>query len=493
MPEPYNYATPTEAYRRSLPPGHLEEFRIDAVDYLGIPIVNVDLHADDGIHANGIGYGRTEAAARLGAYGELCEERHTLAGFEQLPQRQGTYRQLVGELGAEHVVDPLTLVLEAGSPYDADYPLRWVPVRRLTDDAECWMPAEFVACTVSQVNYPERLVTAIRNGSGAGDTEVRALLHGTLELLQRDGNADCFRALDRGLVIDPSTLPEDCRALIAELAERGLHVTCKLARVTCGCVSVYAVGDDRTADGFPLSVTATGEGADTDYRAALLKAITECASSHTRKRFNNVPWELKTEGLPAGFRERRLSEVDLVTEEPRALRAMVGWLEGTREDLREELSDNVFLERQRIDCRELPARSFPNLEEQWAFVREQLAAEGLTPYVFRSSTTGGHCHVVKVIVPGIEQELGSYHRLGERGVRRLLDRTDVQLIARKAGPGRDRVLLTPAAEARLGGPVWLETARLDALVEPVYALYREPGAFAARHAIDTNYFATPTV
>jgi hypothetical protein len=29
-------------------------------------------------------------------------------------------------------------------------------------------------------------------------------------------------------------------------------------------------------------------------------------------------------------------------------------------------------------------------------------------------------------------------------------------------------------------------------VDPVYALYREPTAHAARHAIDTNYFAQST-
>ncbi|WP_116127748.1 YcaO-like family protein [Lewinella sp. IMCC34183] len=488
MPNTYDYATPTEMYRSSLPAGELQEFRIDPVDYLGIPIINVDFHGADGINANGIGYGRSLPAARLGGYGELCEEYHTLAGFEQLLMREGSYRELVAALGEDRVVDPLTLVLSAGSPYHADYPLRWSPVERLTDGETCWVPAEFVACTNGQVDYPNRLITAIRNGSGAGDTEVRALLHGTLELLQRDGNADCFRALDRGLVIDPATLPEDCRALIRELADRGLHVTCKLARVTCGCVSVYAVGDDRTDDGFPLGVTATGEGADTDYRVALLKAITECASSHTRKRFDNVPWPKKEATIPPGFRERQLGMLDLDTEEPRALRAMVDWLNEGRAALRDKLDDNVFLHRETIDCRDLPAHSFADQSAQWAYVMDQLAQEGLTPYVFRSPTTGGRCHVTKVIVPGIEQELGSYHRLGERGVRRLLERDDITLIAREDGPGRKQVRLTAAAEKRLGGPVWLETDRLDARIEPVYALYREPSAHAARYAIDSGYF-----
>ena len=337
-----------DGYRKSLPEGKLEEFRIDPVDYLGIPIMNVDLYAEDGVHSNGIGYGQTEEQARLGAYGELCEERHTIVGFAGLPTEVGSYLEMSAKFGEDYVIDPLTLVLEAGSPYDENYELRWSPVHRLEDNEACWVPSSFVSCSNSQVDYPNRLTTAIRNGSGAGDTEVRALLHGTLELLQRDGNADCFRALDRGLVIDPATLPEDCKSMIAELAGKGLHVTCKLARVTCGCVSVYAVGDDRTDDELPIGVTATGEGCDTDYGKALLKAITECASSHSRKRFNNIGWEHKEHLVPDGHKERALNALDLGKEEPRALEAMVGWLTGTREALRTKLADNVFLENERI-------------------------------------------------------------------------------------------------------------------------------------------------
>ena len=486
----YDYQTPTDKYRRSLPEGLIEEFRIDPCDYLGVPIVSVDLRLEGLEFYNGIGYGRTEEAARLGAYGELCEECHTIRGFAALPQETGSYNELVARFGKDHVVDPLTLVLSAGDPYTADMELRWSPVEKLGVEGQHWVPSSFVACSNSQVDYPNRLSTAIRNGSGAGDTEVRALLHGTLELLQRDGNADCFRALDRGLVIDHDTLPEDCKQQIAEMAKRGLHITCKLARVTCGCVSIYAVGDDRTDDNLAVGVTATGEGADTDYRVALRKAITECASSHSRKRFNNLPWSEKEHLTPDGYRQRREDEITLEKEEQRALRAMVDWLEGGRDALREKLADNVFLKRETIDARTLPANSFDSLEEQWAFVKEQLHKEGLTDiYVFRSTTTGGHCHVVKVIAPGIEQELGSYHRLGERGVWRLLEREDIRLIAREAGAGRRRVRLTAAAEDRLGGPVWLETDRLDRLIEPVYALYREPTSFAARMAIDRNYFA----
>ena len=475
------------AYRASLPPGTFSEFRIDPVDYLGVPIVNVDLFTPEGGHFNGIGYGPDEDSATLGAYGELCEEAHLINAFEQLTVVTASYRKMWDDYGPDRVIDPLTMVLSAGSPYTVDTELRWVEIERLRDGQPTWCVADFVATTNSQVDYPNRLATAIRNGSGAGDTETRAILHGLLELLQRDGNADCFRALDRGIVLDPATLPADVKELMATLRERGLHVTAKLARVTCGCPSVYAVGDDRTADDFPLGVTATGEGCDTSYAVALRKAVLECASSHSRKRFNNLPWERKESVLPAGFRQTVTESMDLAKEEPRALDAMLGWVNGTRAELRDKLADNVFLKRSTLDARTLPDLQTEDLEEKLTYVLNHFRAEGLEPYVFRARTTGGHCHTVKMIVPGIEQELGSYHRIGRRNVERLLAREEPRLIAREAGPGRKRILLTREDEATVGGPVWLEAARLDALVEPVYSLYREPSGHAVVYAGEVGY------
>ena len=48
-----------------------------------------------------------------------------------------------------------------------------------------------------------------------------------------------------------------------------------------------------------------------------------------------------------------------------------------------------------------------------------------------------------------------------------------------APEGARRVLLAPDAEARLGGPAWLDWAGVERVVGPLYALYREPGRHAA--------------
>ena len=483
-----------DAYRAALPEGQLIQFRIDPIDYLGAPIVSIDLLVKDEASKvraayNGIGYGADETAATLGAYGELAEETHLEESFNKLRLEEGSYAEMTACHGADVVIDPLEMVLPAGSPYTPDYPLKWAPITRLHDGATVWCPAGFVACNKGMLpDYPNLLTTSIRNGSGAGDTLERALLHGALELLQRDGNADCFRALDRGKVIDRATLPQDIQDLLDDFAAKGLHILPKLARVTCGVPSIYAAGDDRSADTFPIGVTSTGEGADPDYRRALRKAIHEVASSHSRKRFNNLPLERKRHLLPGGYAEKIQSTIDLKSEEQRALRGMVEWLQLERSELRALLDDNVFLEKEQIDAATLPTFDSTDIAEQWEFVRGQLEKEGLTPYVFRATTTGGHCEAVKLIVPGIEQEFGSYHRAGYRGVERLLAEDPFGLLHREAGEGRQPILLTETHNTRLGGPFYLDTARIDALIDPVYPLYREPTSHAAAMALASDYF-----
>jgi ribosomal protein S12 methylthiotransferase accessory factor len=45
------------------------------------------------------------------------------------------------------------------------------------------------------------------------------------------------------------------------------------------------------------------------------------------------------------------------------------------------------------------------------------------------------------------------------------------------------VHLTPAAEERLGGPAWLDVAGLEALVDGLLPLYREPSRHSAQLAL----------
>ncbi len=108
---------------------------------------------------------------------------------------------------------------------------------------------------------------------------------------------------------------------------------------------------------------------------------------------------------------------------------------------------------------------------------------------------------VKVLVPGLEVEQMSYRRIGERGVRDLMDRGVDWVGVGRAGVGRAgvgragedkvpagalRLPLLPEAEERLGGPAWLDPAGQDAAVGPFYALYREPNTHAVQLALNAE-------
>ena len=97
----------------------------------------------------------------------------------------------------------------------------------------------------------------------------------------------------------------------------------------------------------------------------------------------------------------------------------------------------------------------------------------------RTTPDGAPVHAVKAVVPGLEVETLSYLRIGERVLRRLLDRGS-DLVGLGAPTTADQlpVVLTPEATERVGGPAWLDRAAVERTVGELYPLYREP----TRHA-----------
>ena len=174
---------PAERYLASFPAGQVREFPVRGLDPVDVALHSAALPAS-AAHpgGSGLGYGPTPAAARVGALGEMAEmalSTRALAGRERV---EGSYAELVRTRGAHRVQDPRTLCLEAGSAYADDLPLRWLPARRLRDDAPVWVPVELLASRpvdVAHVPGP-RLTTVITNGLGAGLDPDRALSHGEL-------------------------------------------------------------------------------------------------------------------------------------------------------------------------------------------------------------------------------------------------------------------------------------------------------------------------
>lgn len=476
-------------FRAALPPGQLDVFRIDPLDRIGVPVVQATFIADDDPSPyTGFGYGLSVIEAEVGAVAELCEEVYIGRALAALPLLTGSYAALSLDRGPEAILDPLTLGLPAGSPYTAETELDWVTVRRLRDGQPTLCPVEWIAAYPSQLPPGRtRLVTAITNGLGAGSSIEMAIAHGLLELHQRDGNVVSFRALDQGIVIDPNRIEDPAsRDLLARLHANGLEPKIKLADTGFGMTNLYVVGNDPSGAPQPICVTACGEAVHPDRERALRKALLEFIGSRSRKVATHGPVAVIASVAPRSFVQSNLAAVDLSHEEPRALEAMVDWLSRDAADLRQALSTSVLSERRRVAFTSLPTvepDSVADAADRLRLIVERLAGAGLDAfYLDATPDPDGWLKVVKTVVPGLESETMSYHRIGERGVRRLEARHD-PLLLREPREGAKRIRLTDAAEQRLGGPAWFDAAGADAIVGRLYPLYREPGNFSARVAM----------
>ena len=224
-----------------------------------------------------------------------------------LPRVEASFAELVRTEGAGRVQDPRTLALEAGSPYDHDRLLQWLPMTRLRDGESVLVPAELMASSPATCRALRRpggwLTTVISNGQGAAFDADRAVVHAVLEVLQRDGNATAFRAMDRGVVVDLDGLARpDALALLARLDAAG-H---RRRRSSCehgpGRRGVYVVGCSRDAsEPVPIMATASGEAAHPDRDAAVRKALHEFAAARGRKAFMHGPLDVVARATPPGY------------------------------------------------------------------------------------------------------------------------------------------------------------------------------------------------
>ena len=454
-------------YRSALPAGTVDEFPLAGLDRVGLPIWSATLHGSPSFA--GSGYGGSNAEALAGTYGELTEEWRSWAALHDRPRVAASYAELVRRRGPDRVQDPRTLALPAGCDYTDERPLHWLPMTRLRDGEEVLVPAEFVASSPYDLGGDPPpggwLTVPVTNGLGAGLDPDRALRHALLEIVQRDGNGLTFRALDRGVLLDLAgvTDPVTLDAL-ARLRAAGVEPLAKLAAVDLGVPVVHVVG--MAPDDGVLAATACGEAADPDRERALRKAVLEFAAARARKLLTHGPLADVAAVAPPGYLDRALAGVSVAAQEPRVLAAMVGWLRGGLEPVRPALDATVLSRRSTVPFADLPSGP-------------ELSLDGFDVLVADLSTE--RVSAVKALVPGLEVETVAYGRIGERGVRRLLELGRDDLVGIGAGPAR--VHLTAAAEDRLGGPAWLDRAAVDRVVGPLLPLYREPGRHAAQLAL----------
>ncbi len=473
----------SERYLASFPP-EVVEFPILGLDILDVPVHSAVLttssrHPGGG----GLGYGATAEQARTGALGEMAEMALSVRAHQRAERIQASYAELLLKEGTARVQDPRMLCLEAGSDYDEERVLQWLPMTRLRDGEPVLVPAEFVASTPDDLPGDPTaggwLITIITNGQGAAFDPEAAVAHALLEVLQRDGNATAFRAMDRGVALDLHGLRDpDALHLLTLLDAAGIDVVVKLASTDFGVVDVYAVGCSRDGtEPAAVMATACGEAAHPDRDSAVRKALYEFAAARTRKAFMHGPLDLVRRATPPGYLDEWLEghPPERLVEEDRALAAMLSWARRDTPTLVELLAGRVLARRSTVRLVDLPTWNGNDLHAQLV---GGLHDAGLDVLV-ELQPSAGEAVAAKVLVPGLEVETMSYGRIGERGVRRLLDGDD-GLVAVGPDPGGwAQVHLTVDAQQRLGGPAWFDRAGAQRRVGELYPLYREPG----RHVV----------
>ena len=477
-------------YKNALPAAPVYEIPLTGLDYLGVPVWSLAQWLPGGL-STGTGYGATDAQARIGAYGEITEETFVNLYLTQMPRRRASYQQLQAEGVA--CLDPLRDRLPAGTSYTPDTELVWTQARTYPAQDIIWVPIETAATWPGDWHGQEQhewLYTPITNGMGAGESLERALSHGLLELLQRDGNAISYRALDQGVRIELDEVQDPAtRELLRDYDVAGLEIQVKLASTDFGITSLYVVGYERDLDRVPhaLMLTGCGEAAHPDREVALAKALREFASSRVRKRFEHGDLAWLEAVAPEYLANVRRDPPVLANQESRATEAMRQWLALSPAELFARVQDPMFGVKRTVRFSELPTVPFNSLAtpaDLLRVVHERLSAAGLAIHYVEFTDPTGPVRTIKAVVPELEVETMTYDRIGRRNLTKLLARQSPLVGLGTPPAGAQRVPLPAADEAALGGPAWFNTQLARELVGELYALYREP----ERHVY---YFSTP--
>jgi ribosomal protein S12 methylthiotransferase accessory factor len=476
------------AYVDALPSGDWFFFDMSPLDVTGIPAWKAAFFPHDPALAGcdmqqGTGYGADPDQAMIAAAAECHEEVRARLGFAAMEQVEGSFAEIASARGTSAVADPLELCLPAGSAVDHHTPLRWVRAHRWFTGEPVFVPVDVAALTADRLPSGYRpFTTLITNGLGAGPSRQWAAAHGLFECLQRDGNGLRFRAMDAGdlLTVDEAQAPE-VSAVVDRIADAGIDLLPKFGGDEFGIANLYVVGADRDPSRLPvpIAMTGAGEAADLDRVSALRKAVLEYAHARARKAFVFGPLEWVSTVMPPGYWERAHACCRHAARrtEPRQIDAFRHWLSLDGGALRDLIADPVLQVRSERRMDSLPTSGIRTVPEKGDEAARRLVAAGLDPLVLDFTEPGSAMHAVRVIVPKLEVETMSYHRIGERNAEKLIV-ADSPLIrwGRPAHPTLRPVRLPPHAYDRLGGLPLLDTAAVDATVGALYPLYREPGA-----------------
>lgn len=267
-------STLAATWRRFGPRAHLAGItrlaELTGLDTLGIPVFAAIRPMGRSLSTQQ-GKGLTPLAAKVSALMESLETWS--AEHVALPITRGSVREL-----GDRAVDVRKLPRPRGR-LDRDARMRWVRGFALGAAREVLVPEQAVSLDTTRVVGAKPAFDMSSNGLASGNVLVEAIVHGLCEVIERDAEATWRRAGgDRRVVLD--TLPDSCRALVAQITRTGARVfVWDLESDTGVCVIGAAIVEDPREPAWRPLGFYQGFGAHCLPEIAIARALTEAAQT----------------------------------------------------------------------------------------------------------------------------------------------------------------------------------------------------------------------
>jgi YcaO-like protein with predicted kinase domain len=371
-------------YRRFMPVmGITRLANVTGLDRVGLPVC-VAVRPNSRSLATSQGKGQTLEAAKASALMEAIESWH--GERVQQPVKVASYRELAPTGAA---VDPALLPLRADANWSADRPIEWIAGEELSSGRMLWIPFETV--TTNFVEWPDRRPVFLKstNGLASGNHALEAVVHGLLEVIERDALAlfsllpeaqRRVRRISTGSVRNPHLIQ-----VLDRLRDKGIAVLIEDATSDIG-VPTYSctLVDDPTSVHWRAVPKIVGHGAHIQPEVALSRAVHEAIQSRVTVIAGSRDDLFPRDYHDAGGREDHARAVKDATAE-----------------------GGVF-----PPSGQPPTERF---EDDLSILLERLRQRGIVQVVAVDlSRPGIDVPVVKVVVPGLEPVRTSVWRPGQR-------------------------------------------------------------------------------
>ena len=362
---------------------------VTGLDRIGVPVY-LAVRPNGRSLAVSQGKGLDGPSAKVSAIMESLEAYH--AEFHQCACRVATRAQLVESCrDGSGVVDPLRLPRSRVSSDLAHRSMVWTTGEDVATGRVMWVPLEMVDLdfTLPHV-FDTSMLLRSSNGLASGNSLAEAVLHGLIEVIERDATGlmnlqspeEWARArLDLASVTDP-----DARRLLVQFEKADIAVSVWDVTTDIGVPAFLAAVFDRTTDELlkpwpPI----LGSGAHPDRGVALCRALTEAAQTRLTA--------ISGSRDDIGRRDLAFDQSAEVIKHHRSL------------------AD----ERGVRDFRRIRSCATETIQGDLRAILARLAAHGLREVVaIDLSTESLPVHVARVIVPGLEGFMPESSALGER-------------------------------------------------------------------------------